>query len=657
MKILFAIDTLGKGGAERVISNLANYFTNENNVLIMTLRQVPTAYELDSRINIINVEKQNKNKIAREIENIRNIEKIVNEYSPDIIVTFLPAMTYRLMLANRKCKKKVIISVRNNPKVEYSNILKRILMKILYSKADGFVFQTEEAKSFFSKKIQNKSVIIPNPINEKFIIEPFKGERKKEIVSVGRLEEQKNQQLLIRAFSKLSKEYNDYKLVIYGEGSERENLENLVKDLNIENNVELPGETDDIKNKIYDASLFVLSSNYEGMPNALMEAMALGIPVIATDCPCGGPRFLISNNQNGILVPIDDEDKMKEAIEKLLDNKELANTLSLNANKISVKLHPQKILEAWEKYIKEIERKIMIHKLLNYLKHPQYFLLWLDKKRIITLNDKLYLKILYKKEIGKKLNLDNPQTFNEKLQWLKLNDRKDIYTTMVDKYEVKKYVSNIIGDEYIIPTIGVYDKFEDIDFDSLPNQFVMKCTHDSGSTIVCKDKGKFNKEEAKAKLEKALKHNYFYDSREWPYKNVKPRIIIEKYMVDESGIELKDYKIFNFDGKSKIIQVDYDRFETHKRNLYTTDWEYIDLQIKFPKDPNHIIARPKKLELMIQLAEKLSQKISHVRTDFYVIGDKIYFGELTFYHGGGYEKFTPEEWNRKLGDMIKLNNY
>lgn len=354
MKILFAIDTLGKGGAERVISNLANEFVNTDEVGIMTLRNVPIAYELKEKIKIINTENKDANKIIREIKNIKSIKEKINEFSPDIMVSFLPTMTYRLMIANRFCKKKVIISVRNDPKVEYKNLLKRILMKILFKKADGFVFQTEEAKSFFSKKIQNKSVIIPNPINEKFIIEPFKGKRKKEIVSVGRLEKQKNQKFLIRAFSKLSKEYNDYKLVIYGEGSERENLENLVKDLNIENNVELPGETDDIKNKIYDASLFILSSNYEGMPNALMEAMALGIPVIATDCPCGGPRFLISNNQNGILVPIDDEDKMKEAIERILDNKELANTLSLNASKISVKLHPQKILEEWKKYIKEI---------------------------------------------------------------------------------------------------------------------------------------------------------------------------------------------------------------------------------------------------------------------------------------------------------------
>lgn len=351
MRILFAIDTLGKGGAERVISNLANYFINENEVSIMTLRQVPIAYKLNSKINIINVEKENKNKIYREINNIRKIKQIVKSYSPDIIVSFLPAITYRVMIANKFCKKKVIISVRNDPKIEYKNLLKKLLMKVLFSKADGFVFQTEEAKQYFSKNIQNKSIIIPNPINEDFIEKPFEGERKKEIVSVGRLEKQKNHELLIKAFSMLDKKFNDYKLIIYGEGNERDNLENLLKTHKLEDRVLLPGKVDDIKYQIYDTTLFVLSSDYEGMPNALMEAMALGLPVISTDCPCGGPKFLIKNNINGILVPINDEEKMKIAIENILSDKEFSNKLSINANKISVDLNPKEINKKWGEFI------------------------------------------------------------------------------------------------------------------------------------------------------------------------------------------------------------------------------------------------------------------------------------------------------------------
>lgn len=359
MKILFAIDTLGKGGAERVITNLANYFIkdSENEVSILTLRNVNIAYELNDKIRVINTENSKKNKISREIKCISSIKKVILEDNPDIIVSFLPAMTYRLMIANYKCHKKVIISVRNDPKVEYRNIIKKLLMKILYAKANGFVFQTEEAKEYFSKEIQSKATIIPNPINEKFMGEPFEGKRKKEIVSVGRLEKQKNHELLIKAFSKISNEYKDFKLVIYGEGKERENLEKLISQLNMKNRIFLPGKTDNIKEKIYDTSLFVLSSDYEGMPNALMEAMALGLPVISTDCPCGGPKFLIENKQNGILVPVNDEKKLKEEIENVLKDKELERKLSSNANKICIELNPIEINKKWEKYIKERQGK------------------------------------------------------------------------------------------------------------------------------------------------------------------------------------------------------------------------------------------------------------------------------------------------------------
>ena len=278
----------------------------------------------------------------------------------------------------------------------------------------------------------------------------------------------------------------------------------------------------------------------------------------------------------------------------------------------------------------------------------------LNSKLGILVPSKIYLKIKFKLITGNHLDLDNPQTFNEKLQWLKIHDRNPEYTKMVDKYEAKKYVASIIGEEYIIPTIGVYDKFDDIDFDKLPNQFVMKCTHDSGGLVICKDKNTLDIKVARKKINKCLKKNYYYNGREWPYKNVKPRIIIEKYMVDESNKELKDYKVFNFDGKPKIIQLDYDRFVKHKRNLYDKDWKYIEAAIKYPTDKNVKIDKPKSLNKMLELASILSKNIPHVRTDFYLIDDKIYFGELTFYHGSGYEKFTPEQFGKEMGEWLKL---
>jgi hypothetical protein len=202
--------------------------------------------------------------------------------------------------------------------------------------------------------------------------------------------------------------------------------------------------------------------------------------------------------------------------------------------------------------------------------------------------DTLQIKVKYFLVFGKKLNLQHPQTFNEKIQWLKLYDRKSEYTNMVDKYEAKRYVASIIGEEYIIPTLGVWDNFDDIDFDTLPEQFVLKATHFSGGVYICKDRESFDVKKIKKDMNKILKHNFFFSGREWPYKNIKPRIIAEKYMVDESGVELKDYKIQCFNGEPKIIQVDFDRFsERHKRNFYSIDWVYHTIFIIVPHIPRN----------------------------------------------------------------------
>lgn len=282
---------------------------------------------------------------------------------------------------------------------------------------------------------------------------------------------------------------------------------------------------------------------------------------------------------------------------------------------------------------------------------------YLRKFKILNLiPDALYLKLRYYRKMKKKLNLKNPKTFNEKLQWLKLNDKKEIYTIMVDKCKVKEYVGNCIGYEYIIPTFGVYEKFDDIPFFELPKQFVIKSTHDSGSVVICKDKATFDRKTAKLKLNNALKNNYFYESREWPYKNVKPRIIIEKYMLDESNYELKDYKIYCFNGNPYIIQLDFDRFINHKRNFYDLNWNLLDLEMNYQSDKLKNISKPVCLKKMIDIATRLSNGIPFVRVDLYVVNNKIYFGELTFYPEGGFTKFVPEFWNDKLGRTLKLSN-
>lgn len=270
------------------------------------------------------------------------------------------------------------------------------------------------------------------------------------------------------------------------------------------------------------------------------------------------------------------------------------------------------------------------------------------------LPDDVYLKLRYRALLGRKLDLSNPKTFNEKLQWLKLYDRKPEYTMMVDKYRVREYIAKTIGEEYLIPLLGVWEDPDEIDFDVLPDQFVLKCNHDSGSVILCKDKSTFDIEAARVKLKKHMKKNLFWWGREWPYKEVPRRIIAEKYMVDESGTELKDYKIFCFNGKAKIIEVDFDRFVAHKRNLYSTRWESLNFEIQYPRDISYVIPRPETLNEILLLAEKLSHEIPHLRVDFYLIENKIYFGELTFYHEAGFGKFNPEEWDYKLGGWIEL---
>lgn len=271
--------------------------------------------------------------------------------------------------------------------------------------------------------------------------------------------------------------------------------------------------------------------------------------------------------------------------------------------------------------------------------------------------DKTYLNIRFKKVFGRSVNWKDPKSYSEKLQWLKVYDRKPIYTTMVDKYEAKQYVAKKIGDEYIIPTLGVWDKVSDINFDALPDQFVLKCTHDSGGLVICPDKSKLDIDEAKKKLAHSLKQNFFWSGREWPYKNVKPRIIAEKYMVDESGYELKDYKFFCFDGEPKALFIASDRQvvgEETKFDFFDMEFNHLPFTNGHP-NATHPVKRPDSFEKMKELAATLSEDIPQLRVDFYDINGQIYFGELTFFHHSGLETFDPEEWDYKFGEWIKLS--
>ena len=283
----------------------------------------------------------------------------------------------------------------------------------------------------------------------------------------------------------------------------------------------------------------------------------------------------------------------------------------------------------------------------------------LDSRGLLKwLPDRGYLKLLYRLKFKKKLDLRNPKTFNEKLQWLKLYDRKPEYTRMVDKYEAKQYVAERIGAEYVVPCYGVWDSLDEIPFDKLPKQFVLKTTHDCGGVVICQDKDLLDKVAAKKKLEKHLKRNYYYGNREWPYKNVKPRIIAEQYLEDRKTQELRDYKFFCFDGDVKALFVATDRYseqEETKFDFFDMEYQHLDIRNGHP-NAEVPPEKPQAFEEMRTLAEKLSKGIPQIRVDFYEVNGKIYFGELTFFHWSGMVPFEPEQWNEVLGSWIKLPN-
>ena len=294
-----------------------------------------------------------------------------------------------------------------------------------------------------------------------------------------------------------------------------------------------------------------------------------------------------------------------------------------------------------------------------FLTHPRIFLVKSARHLLAFLPDETYLKLFYRLIMHKKLELENPQTFTEKIQWLKLYDRNPLYTKMVCKNDVKEYVKDIIGADYIIPTLGIWNDVDDIDFDTLPKEFVLKCTHDSGGLLICKDKSKLDIHTAKKKLRKCLRTNYYLTSKEWPYKNVKRRIIAEKYMVDESGYELKDYKFFCFDGEVKALFIATDRGvegEETKFDFFDAEFNHLPFTNGHPNavDPPK---KPENFDEMKEIASKLSIGIPQVRVDLYNINGKIYFGEMTFSHWGGFVPFEPEEWDYIFGSWIKLPKY
>lgn len=299
----------------------------------------------------------------------------------------------------------------------------------------------------------------------------------------------------------------------------------------------------------------------------------------------------------------------------------------------------------------------MLGKVKRYVQDPYYALGYdMIKKSPHLMTDKFYLSVLWKMVMGYKLDWKHPKTFNEKLQWLKLNDRNPLYTTLVDKYRVKQWVADKIGEQYVIPTLAVYNSVDEIDLDKLPNQFVLKCNHDSGSVVICRDKSSFDFEAAKQKLGEALKKNFYWEAREWPYKNVKRCIFAEQYLEENEGGGLVDYKFFCFHGDPDCVMVCVDRhIKQPKFYFFDKNWNLRRLNIRGKEAPEDFsLPKPTMLDKMFELAGTLSIGIPFVRVDFYDVGGDVKFGEMTFFPEGGFDFRILPDADLYFGSLLRI---
>ena len=361
-KIIFHLNCLEQGGAERVVTNLANQFVeNGYDVIIATEWYGENEFQTDDRVRRIHVgltkEDEQKNRIVQFLLRVKYLRRLIKEERPDILVPFARRAIYRGLMAALFVKVPVLISIRTDPVGHYEEWSDKIQIPILFPRVDGCVFQTEGARDFFAPRLQKNSRIILNPLNPKYIGVPVPKKRNKTVVQSGRLVDFKNQPMLLRAFAKVHAKHPDYDLKIYGGDSfdgTTEILEGLIEELQAQDYIHLMGASDSLEKDLADAALFAFTSDWEGLPNALMEAMAIGLPIVATDCPCGGPRTIMTDGVDGLLIPIQDEEALVAGINRLIEEPEFAQKLGMEARKIADRANGQTIFEQWRDYMEEI---------------------------------------------------------------------------------------------------------------------------------------------------------------------------------------------------------------------------------------------------------------------------------------------------------------
>lgn len=361
-KIALYISSLRRGGAERVMANLAGYFYGEGyQVLMVTTRREQIEYEIPEgiirRISEPPLEELNGGRLSNFKRRFYRLREIWKEEKPDVILSFIGKNNMMAILTSLGLKIPVAVSVRGEPTEEYYSKGLRLMARQLFRLADGVTLQTKRSRGFFPKGVQRKATILRNPVHPDFFRERFEGEREKTIVAVGRIDENKNHAMLIRAFAGIAQNFPDYRLLIYGEGEKQKELQKLTEEMGLKERILLPGNAEHVEEVIYKARVFVLPSNTEGMPNTLIEAMLLGITVIATDCPCGGPAELIEHGKNGLLVPVGDVEKMKESLQRVLENPQEADQLGRNAAQIKNLYRAEAVYGNWKIYLESIMRK------------------------------------------------------------------------------------------------------------------------------------------------------------------------------------------------------------------------------------------------------------------------------------------------------------
>ncbi|PKM68173.1 MAG: glycosyltransferase family 4 protein [Firmicutes bacterium HGW-Firmicutes-2] len=359
MRILFVVPGMGYGGAERVISILSNAFvTKGDSVKIINFdKEGITAYHLNAKVDLYKLGNMNTKSLKSIVSFINNLRSMIKAYNPDVIISFINDVCAITALANIGLKYPLIYSERNDPRFINNSLKEKSYGFLVKSLTDGFVFQTNGAKNLYSKKVRNRSAVILNPIQMDAFPKCWQGEREKLIVSVGRLHPQKNQKLLIKAFSNIADAYPDYIMKIYGEGPLKQELINQIHELELSERIFLEGNVENILERIVSAEIFAYSSNYEGLPNALMEAMVLGIPCISTDCSPGGAAMLIENEKNGLLVPIEDELALTNGLDYLLKNKEAASRMGACAINLVNEVNEEHIVREWQSFIQRIMDK------------------------------------------------------------------------------------------------------------------------------------------------------------------------------------------------------------------------------------------------------------------------------------------------------------